>query len=724
MGFEITSKESPLFLAVGLILILLSFLAYRNLTPPLSSRWKWTLGALRILAFLTVAVTLIRPIVSYVHKPKPQVGILLDVSESMSLPTSPGPEAPQDTRLEMARKVLGELLKESSGKIAPRVFFFAGETSEVASFEKAKVESMKVLTARTSIARALEKVSKEMWDASSFVILGDGVDNGDIDPLEAARKMGVPVHVMDPGGQGELADAEVSEVRSSPEAFLGAKIEIASTIRATGLHGREATVLLSEGGRVLSSKKIMLPDSFREEEVKFETVPQEPGIHFFQIEIPKLSGEFVVANNKKAFAVDVLKESTRLLYCEGKLSWDFTFLKRNLEKEKGLSTVFLVLERDGKWRCYGERPVFAFPKTAAELKEFDVLILGDLPVDEIRREEDKVLDFLKEGKGVLVLGGRDPSGVQRFQHTKLLDALPVLLRRGPLSFPEQYVNPKLTDKGKSHLVTAIGENTEDTQTLWQDLPPIVSPAGSVFPKEGSEVLVEGQIPGFPLIIAGRYGLGRILVINANSIWRWDLLAGDLSGTNVVFTRLVSDAVQWLSEKEAGKKLNIKPEKDVYGRGEEITFSGWLKDIDYRPIKDANIKVSVGRKTLVLNPDEEAGSYSRTVELPPGRYSYEILAARGNEELARDKGELLVEDTGAEMRRLGTGADLLRRISEVTGGKFFTQDKTLELAREIVKSARLSYERREFDVWRSPAPFILLLLFLGLEWTIRRRFGLP
>jgi hypothetical protein len=69
------------------------------------------------------------------------------------------------------------------------------------------------------------------------------------------------------------------------------------------------------------------------------------------------------------------------------------------------------------------------------------------------------------------------------------------------------------------------------------------------------------------------------------------------------------------------------------------------------------------------------------------------------------------------------SSLLSRISEETGGRFFTQATASSLPEAISYSGRGVTVIEERDLWDMPVLLLLLLAAIGAEWGLRRKQGL-
>jgi hypothetical protein len=80
--------------------------------------------------------------------------------------------------------------------------------------------------------------------------------------------------------------------------------------------------------------------------------------------------------------------------------------------------------------------------------------------------------------------------------------------------------------------------------------------------------------------------------------------------------------------------------------------------------------------------------------------------------------LSTEYFDAEMR-----ASLLRRVSEETGGRFYTPETVGSLPEDVSYTESGAAVVEERDLWDMPVIFLLLLLLVGAEWGYRRVRGL-
>jgi hypothetical protein len=129
-------------------------------------------------------------------------------------------------------------------------------------------------------------------------------------------------------------------------------------------------------------------------------------------------------------------------------------------------------------------------------------------------------------------------------------------------------------------------------------------------------------------------------------------------------------------------------------------------------------------TIELAPQPlEEGVYSGewTAE-KPGSYVAEIIAGREQEEIGKDVLVFRREDGVAENFHTSQNRELLQKLSEQTGGRYYRPDEASKLASEISYSEAGITSRETRDLWDMPIVFLLALGMRASEWLLRRKWG--
>jgi hypothetical protein len=101
---------------------------------------------------------------------------------------------------------------------------------------------------------------------------------------------------------------------------------------------------------------------------------------------------------------------------------------------------------------------------------------------------------------------------------------------------------------------------------------------------------------------------------------------------------------------------------------------------------------------------------------------EILAGEEQQEVGRDVLAFRREDGVAENFHTGQNRELLQKLSDQTGGKYYTSADASKLPNEISYSEAGITSRETRDLWDMPVIFLLALGIRASEWTLRRKWG--
>ena len=720
-----------LLLALALLLILLVVRFYARKDTHLSTPRRRLLLGLRIAAFMCVILALLQPAVNLESQEsrRPRVFVLVDGSASMKLPFDLA--AGEDSSRSRAGAALGvaqSLLKKLPRRFDSSLYVFSDSLKKIEEKQGLPIakrlsiatrssistgsEILNAPGSRTALGQALEDISARAGKTpAAVVVISDGASTFGPDPTKVAKRIWLPVYTVLAANEGFFRDIEITEVLHPTSGYAGTEVPVLIRVKGYGLENLDVPLSISEGENVVSRGMLKLAGA-AETEILLSLKPVSAGLHFYKVSVPAVRGEASAVNNAASFALRVLSEKLKVLYLEGDFTWDFTFLKRQLESDPKLETTFVLVSG----RKMKQPALEGFVSSArVDLGRSSIVFIGDGAARHLGPDTWRSLDdFVSSGGGLLIAGAEGSNEIP-LSAQKLL---PAQLLKHDAWGPEEYLNCMLTFDGLNHPICDIEKETSSNASSWKEISPLLGSHVIESAKPGASVLVEGSTgnKSFPVIVAGSYGKGRVLLIAASGLWRWGFSLPGMGGSDKLFSGFTSNAISWLSEAEKDRLSDMKPQSWVFENGEEVIFSGR----GALEVSDKN-----GR---VLSPvfAQRASTDSLTTNfgiLEPGTYNYKTSYEEKGERTA-SAGSFLVDANGPEYRNLFPDSRLLTYVSEASGGKFFTTDQVDVLAREIQTFGEKATIERQVKLWNHPLLFLVFTMLVAIEWWLRRRSGLP
>lgn len=713
-----------IFILAGILIYGLS----RRLFSLLSPAAAWSLIGLRIAVAAVALAVLSDPVSKSVleRTEPPGLAVLVDTSASMGL----------TDRLGRRNAVLASILSADAIhalETRHRVhrYRFAEELSPL---PEGSIDSLTTDGAGTDIGGALSFLEggSGAGHYSAAVLVTDGNFTAGRDPLRVAEDLDMPVYTVGIGDTLGVRDIGVSHLTVNEVVYTGSNVPVEVGVRGRGYGSVRVPVTLREEGRILRSEEITLDGRDQEQTVVFHVVPETEGVHRYQVEVPALDGEITTENNRREFAIKVLKSRLRVLYVEGASRPDMGFLSRSMEKDANLEVTSILLRPDG--RTFPE----PMPASRTDWFSYDLVILGSVDYDRIQPWTPFLVSFVEEkGGGLIAFGGSHSFEMGGYAGTPIGDLMPFGIATTARGLSEETFAPDLTSDGRTHPITRLDDDPAESDRRWLELPPLpamnqVGPA-----KPGATVLARHptwrtEDERTPVIAVHRYGQGRVLAIAAQGLWRWDLMMWGSGGTNAAYERFWNNAVRWMTVREGSRRIRVASDRLRYHGGETIRFDGQVYNENYRPVEGAELTVAVhpargetGAIQINLTSTGQGfGRYRGRLQfLPAGAYSFEATAALGGVPIGTDRGGFVVGEAGAEFERTRMNRALLVQLADKTGGSFYLPTDIDRLADDIVLDEITVQESRTVSLWNHPGVLALLVCMLAAEWFYRRYLGM-
>ena len=107
---------------------------------------------------------------------------------------------------------------------------------------------------------------------------------------------------------------------------------------------------------------------------------------------------------------------------------------------------------------------------------------------------------------------------------------------------------------------------------------------------------------------------------------------------------------------------------------------------------------------------------------PGQYQFEIVVDEGNTSDSQT-GIFSVSEGQIELNKVFVNRNMLQRVAENSAGSYFDWNTRFNLNELLEQEYITTTSKQIIKFGEEYFVLIILLLFLVIEWIIRRRFGL-
>ncbi|MFW6170428.1 MAG: glutamine amidotransferase [Planctomycetota bacterium] len=739
---------SLVLMALAVVVVVLTTLFYRQAYAALSS-WQWkVLYGLRLLAIGIVLLLLLRPVLSFqqeVQRPKTVV-FAVDNSASMGISDT----AQEGTRWEQACDQVQQLWPELHDIYDLRLVAFSDRSQHLES--PSKLGGVQAEGSATSLSRGLLSAERSASGKSTeaVVLFSDGIQNTAGSPVAIARRLGTRVITIGTGDprhdRSMRRDIRVTDVDCPDRMAVENKTRVTGFVEARGMPGRLIRVQLLEDEKPVSERELVLDDIEGAQEVVFEFVPKEKGLHTYTVKVPHLADEKIPRNNTRSTSALVQDARIRVLYLEGTLRSEYgALVGRFLSKDPNIEFCALVQTRPNQFvrrTNIDGLELDRIPDDSDTLESFDVILVGDLSAAYLPEARARMIhDRVNDGAGFMMIGGYHSLGPGGYTGTRIEQLLPVRLGGEEVGQATDPFQPQLTGGGRTHPIFAnIAEffAAADDNALKADLPPLDGCVKVAAARPGASVLLvhpELAVAESSMVVMAvqRVGEGRTAVFTADTTRKWHQ-ALRMRDQKTPFLRFWGQTIRWLAGRnetmaaEAG--IVATTDKSYYTPEAEVTVSATVRGEDGAAAAQADVTATIEGPGVSAAPLSlaakagPAGHYAAAFRPSrPGRYTISVTARVGDRDLAADELEIDVGRPSLEFDRLDLDQATLVNIANETGGQYMhvsLADRLATLLKERYERQRV---RREVSLAWPPVMWVLFVATVTCEWLLRRRYQL-
>ncbi|MFM7148487.1 MAG: hypothetical protein ACKO23_01465 [Gemmataceae bacterium] len=611
------------------------------------------------------------------------------------------------------------------------------------------------------------------------VLFTDGQHNFGNSPtahLEELKARGIPVYPVMAGSLKNPPDALITSVRG-PDYTVFKDVEALIEVRGriTGLSPQEFLVQIHREGdptNALASKKILYDGEDRSFNEKIPVRMSTPGTNSLIASIRPIdpnTKEFRKDNNQRTALISVADDRAKILILEGEPRWEYHYLTTALARDRLVDLKNVLFEQprlngklSGKELDKLGLPDSSWPAESDGLSVFQCVILGDVDALNLPLSRRKELEeYVADSAGTLIiLSGRRamPMGYPELSPEGELDPLRRLL---PIESP-RIMKPAggltltLGSGARESRFMEMEDNSSENEQLWAGTPRPWGMAIGGKAKPGASVLAFWADPKDAKLAPGEaerasavvsrqnYGFGRVVFLGMDGSWRWRYKVGD-----TYHHRFWGQLIRWAAADRplvsGNSFIRFGTPKPVYRPGEDVELiarlSNNLGQIPANLAAGARIfgweEGKIKSQPMALVPLEKRVGQPRILQsrmnnLPPGKYSFEVLvpefASKMVEKGKEDKQplatfEILAPDS-KELIEVAANESLLQELAQKSGGELILPENLDQLEDRLVKQRIVFKEHHEQKVWQWWGFLALAVGLLTIEWGLRKTAGLP
>jgi hypothetical protein len=588
----------------------------------------------------------------------------------------------------------------------------------------------------SAVGDALREVisRKRGQPLAGILLISDGASNSGVQPLDAATLAGkdhVPIYSYGVGITSPR-DIVVSSIFASEVAFAKDELPVSVRVQSTGMAGQTAKVVV-ELGEERAEKEITFAGD-GEQVVTVGITPKKPGDFQLKASVPPREDEVSKKNNDDAQKIRVIDGKIKVLFVEQYPRWEFQYAQAVLLRDRRVDANFVLLEGDANITRGANTPYLPeFPTRKEDFFKYDLVIIGDVDPKTFNGQQmEMISEFVSKFGGAMVMVAGKRYAPNAYRKTPIEKMLPVELETVDLSgglnlSANRPVKLELTPAGRTNPMLKLADDPAMSANKWAGLPPVYWIAKVARAKPAAEVLVVDPDPSkssrygkMPVMAMQQYGLGQVMFVGTDNLWRWRRNAGD-----------IYHAMLWgqLTQRMAlphllgsSKRTQLMADQKKYTTGQRVTIYARLYTESFEPMTEAAVKGHF---------DQKGGSGTlrevllRPIPGQPGMYRGELIApAPGAFEFAvdHDKSTLLdfeVEDPKQELTETAMNKQLLEQMAAVSGGAFVREEDLYQLPEKMKGKMERMRSKLEVEIWSSPIYFILMIGLVSSEWILRK-----
>lgn len=640
----------------------------------------WFLASLRFITLLLLLLLLINPKINkeIVETVRPTLYVFLDNSSSIH-------ELKQTENVQQIYQTFSEneKLKEH---FAVQYFTFGKEVN--------RFKTLNFTEKNTQITPVADYL-KNGYSLNHLpvVLVTDGNQTQGKDYIHSFP-LNTTVYPIVVGDTIPWSDLKITQVNANEYTLQNNRFPVEVLVNYSGNQKTVTTELIIEKqNQVLYKEKITFSTQEKSKVINTTLLSDKIGLQSYKLYVKPFPNEKNTYNNTKNMVVEVINQKSKIAIVSNITHPDVGVLKRSIEKNK-----FRVVE-------------VLKPADVKEISNYDLLIFYQPNIafaNLFQQSKNKLINtWVITGKQT------DYAWLNQVNADYTIEAI------------------KQTENYKPVLQPDFSLFTTE-ENLFKNYPPLENTYVRIQAKVNTKNMLESAIRNvttqMPLLSFVENNAYRRAYLFGENIWKWRMQNYLDTQKFDAFDGMINQVVQYLSSKEAKKRLVVQVEK-WYHSSEKIEISARFFNKNYELDPQAQLTIDLTHLATnkkkqydLLKSEQDFKVYFE--DLAVGKYQYKITGKRTQESV---QGFFEVMEYDMEKHFVNANYLDLKQLATQTQGKLYASDQTKQLIDELLKNE--NYKPVQNTVVKHTPLIdwkyllISLIVLLSAEWFIRKYNGL-
>ena len=689
---------SPWFVGVCLIAgALYAALLYLRGKSFVNKSWgkkiNYSLTALRFLLVTLLCLLLVGPFIRQIKNTVESPLVVFAIDNSASLAAIEDSAKLDALKQQLAQVAAG--IQEADYEVEFKTFDGSGS-----------LDTLKFNHQSSDLNGMLANIASdyEGRNLASVVLFSDGIYNQGISPTYTPFRF--LVNTVGLGDTIPKRDINLKNLYYNKITYQGNKFPVVAEVLNTGFSGQTVTVRIKKQGREVASKQVKLASERELNRVEFLLDAEKEGMQHYIVEIEPLEEEFTTQNNTTHAYIDVIEGKEKILLVAAAPHPDIKAIRSAIEGNQNYELQIHI-------------PSLSATNEKQKLEtRYDLIIFHQLP-ENTPSSLNLLKEFQEKSDAHWYIVGRQTSLPRFNQENPVINVINI-------NNDVDEVKPVYNSNFNLFKIEA------ERQAIIEQYLPITVPFGNLEPKGKQEVLLYQKVGNVqttkPLLVVHESDGKKSAVMLGEGFWQWRMQEYARHDKTESFDDLIGKLVQYLSAKEDKRKFKVYPVSETFEDTQPAVFETELYNDIYEPVYGQPVSLTItgedGTQKEFNYTTNENNTQYRVSNLPEGVYQYQAATTINGQEYTSG-GEFSVQRLQIENLNLTANHQLLRQLSEETGGNFYTAsglDQVAEATTRQQAKSRIYTSEAYLPIINLKWIFFLLLLLVSLEWGIRKYMG--